>query len=152
MLLTLQMTVSRKKSWTVLSCSSTQSTHNQANHKPLHQQVTNPCSHPGWATPLHKSLSFRLTTATASPPCQVSSLSTPCMPLLLASGWQLCHSADVSSNQPHATYQSSAPSSPWSLAIPHGTHCSMACQVMTDKVNCCIQQVSKVNKMYVHAW
>lgn len=50
-------------------------------------------------------------------------LSTPCVPLLLASGIQLCHSADASSNQPYATYQSSAPSSPWSLAIPHGTRC-----------------------------
>ncbi len=79
-------------------------------------------------------------------------LSTPCMPLLLAPGWQLCHSADDSSKQPHATYQSSTPSSPWGLAIPHGTHCSMACQVMTNKANCCIQLLPKVNKMYVHAW
>ncbi len=35
-------------------------------------------------------------------------LSTPCMPLLLAPGLLLRHSAD-SSNQAHATYQSSAP-------------------------------------------
>ena len=71
-------------------------------------------------------------------------LSTPCMPLLLAPGLPLRHSADDSSKQAHATYQSSAPSSPWSFAIPHGTHCRMACQVMTYKVNCCIQLLPKL--------
>ena len=66
-------------------------------------------------------------------------LSTPCMPFLLASCLQICHSADGSSNQSHSTCHSSAPSSPWSLVVPHGTHCSMACQVMTNKPKCCIQ-------------
>jgi len=135
-----QMTVSRKKSWIVLSCCFTQSTRNQASHMRLHQQVTNACSHPGWATPLHKSHPFHL--AIASPRCQVSSqlLACPyCLHLACYCVIQLIQATK------HMRPIRAAPLvSPRGLAIPYGTHCSMACQVMTNKVNCCVQLLSKL--------